>query len=63
MGVVDEGGKHFAQMIQTKGLIDKAALAAKTLTLDIDLKSLAKDAKGGEVGVEGSIDDRSDDSL
>ena len=63
VGVIDEGNKHLAQMIQTKGLINKTALTAKALALDIGLKSFAKDAKGGEVGMEGSIDDGRDDSL
>jgi hypothetical protein len=63
MGVVDDGCEHLASLVDAVGFLDEPAFAAHVDAVGLDLKGLAQDSQRAVVGVQGSVDDRGDESL
>jgi hypothetical protein len=63
VGVVDDGDEHFAAAVEAEGFLDQKAFAVVVAAFELDLEGFAEDAQGVVIGVEGAIDDRSDEAL
>ncbi len=57
VGVIDDGDEHFAAVVDAVGFFDEALFAGVTFAVGIDLKRLAQNSDGAEVGVQGAVDD------
>jgi len=57
VGIVDDGNKHFAGTVETEGMSHELAFALVVVTMEVDFKSRAEDAKRVVVGVKGAVDD------
>ena len=60
VGVVNDGHEHFAGAVDAEGFLDQEALAVVVAALELDLESLAEDAQGVVIGVQGAVDHRGD---
>ena len=63
MRVVDDRSEHLAALVLLVGLLDEPPLALEVAPVGLDLEGLAHDAEDGVVGVQGPIDDRSEQPL
>ena len=55
VGVVDEGHEQLAGAMETEGFLDQEAFAPVVVSLELELESLAEDAQGVVIGVEGAL--------
>ncbi len=63
MRIVDDGRKHFSQVIEPLGFDDEPRFAAMVAAIGVDLKGLAEDAEGRVVGVQGAVDHGRDEAF
>jgi hypothetical protein len=63
MGVIDDGGEHFTELIQAKGFLDEAAFTFKVPAVEVDAEGFAEDAQRSEVGMERAGYDGSDQAF
>lgn len=63
MGVINDGDEHLSGLMDLEGLLNEEAFAVMILSVELDLKGLAKDAQDVVIGVEGSIEHWSDNAL
>jgi len=57
MSVVNDGHEHLTGAMDGEGFLDQQAFATMVVPLELNLKSLAQDARGVVVGGEGMVDD------
>lgn len=60
MGVVNDRNQHLAGALEAEGLLHQQPFAAMVTAFEFDLESLAQDAQGVVVSVQGAVDDRRD---
>ena len=63
MSVINDRNEHFSGLVDLEGLLNEEAFAVMILPVELDFKGLTEDAEDVVIGVEGSIEDRSDDAL
>jgi hypothetical protein len=60
VGVIDDGNQHFAGAVEAEGFLNQEAFTVVVAALELDLESLAENAQGVVIGVEGAVDHRGD---
>jgi len=63
MSVINDGDKHLSGLVDLEGLLNELSFAVMILSVELDLKGLAKDAQDVVIGVECSVEDGCDDAL
>ena len=56
MGVVDDGGDHHTEVVETERLFDEPLFAGEVAPVDFETEGLAQDAQSVAVSVEGAGD-------
>ncbi len=61
--VINDRHEELVGAMDLEGFLDEESFTAMVVAVELELKSLAEDAQGVVVGVEGAVDDRSDHAL